>query len=120
MECVTAWLDGMPDTWLRIVALAGLVGVFLAAVGLALGVYQMVTGRRANRLLKEMQFQQKEHERHLKGVEQFLFQKFGERIEIRGHVEAPAAEGTVLVGKRPAKKPSFLLTLRRLLGILRP
>ena len=113
MECVTAWLDGMPDTWLRIVALAGLVGVFLAAVGLALGIYQMVTGRRANRLLKEMQFQQK-------GVEQFLFQKFGERIEIRGHVKNPAAEGTVLVGKRPAKKPSFLLTLRQLLGRLHP
>ena len=53
MECSAAWLNGISDTWLRIVALTGPVGLFVGAAGFGLGVYQMVTGMKANRLLKE-------------------------------------------------------------------
>ena len=105
MEWITAWLDGIPDTWLRDGALAGLIIGFTA---LGMGAYQMITGSSANRRLKEMELRQKASKRDLKEVGQFLFQKFGERIEIRGNFEAPAAEMTASGGFRRTKKPSFL------------
>ena len=120
MEWITAWLNGISDTWLRVFALAGV-------VGLGLGAYQMVTGWRANKRQKAMQIRQEEmhllEKRNaicLKGIEQFLYQHFGDRAEIRAIFEAPAPEMTVSVGKRPSKKPTFRLTLRRLLGKLFP
>ena len=48
MDWITAWLDGVPDTWLRAGALAGLTVGFIA---LGMGIYQMVTGSQANRRL---------------------------------------------------------------------
>ena len=80
----------------------------------------MVTGWKANRRLKAMEHRLKESERRTKDTQQFLFQKFGDRAEIRVNLEAPAPEMTVSVGKRKAKKPTFLLTLCRLLGKLLP
>ena len=131
MGWVCTWIDGISDTWLRIFALAGVAGLFLGAIGFGLAVYQMVTGRRAVRLLKKaachqekMERRQEESDRCLKGIEQFLYQKFGDRAEIRAIFESPAMEGKAEVGIRKAekdeKKPTFLLTLRKLLGKLFP
>ena len=107
MECITAWLEGIPDTWLRVIALAGPVGLFLAA-------YQMVTGWRANSRLKRLEKLVEQES----GTREFVFQKLGDRSEIRGHTTFDAPEMTVSVGKRTMKKPIFLLRLRRLLGKL--
>ena len=127
MECLTAWLNGISDTWLRVFALAGVVGLFLGTAGLGLGAYQMVTGWRANKRQKAMQIRleemhllEKKNESCLKGIEQFLFQHFGDRAEIRAIFEAPAPEMTVSVGKRRAEKTTSPWTLRRLLGKLFP
>ncbi len=74
-----------------------------------------------------MERRQEESDHRLKGIEQFLFQKFGDRAEIRAIFEAPAIEATAKVGKRkPNKgeqepiKPTSPLTLRRFLGKLFP
>ena len=95
-------------------------GLIIGFTALGVAGYQMVTGLKANRLLKEAACRQDESDRCLKGIEQFLFQKFGDRAEIRAIFEAPEMKATVIVGKRPAKKPPFRLTLRRLLGKLFP
>ena len=117
MEWITAWLDGIPGAWLRVFALAGPVGLFL-------GAYQMVTGWRANRLLKKADCRQEKIDLRLKSVEQFLINKFGKRSEIQGQTkfDAPEMTATVKVRKRKkdVKKPAFLLTLRRFLGKLFP
>ena len=41
-------------------------------------------------------------------------------VRIEGSTKFDAPEMSAIVGKRPAKKPTFLLTLRRLLGKLFP
>ena len=117
MDWITTWLDGVPDTWFRAGALAGLI---ISVIALGMGIYQMVTGLRANRQLKKIHLQQEEHELYLKDIQQFLFKKFGKRIEIRAHFEGQIAESTTSIEVRRKKKSSFLLTLRRLLGKLCP
>ena len=117
MEWIISWLNGISDTGLRAGMLAGLVIGFMA---LCVAGYQMVTGVKANRLLKKAACRQEESDRCLKGIEKLLLQEFGDRAEIRAIFDAPALEATVIVGKRPAKKPTFLLTVRRLLGNLFP
>ena len=102
MEWITTWLDGISDTWLRVFALAG-------SVGVALGIYQMVTGWRANRRLKEMDRRLDKAEQERATIRDFLFQEFGKRAEIRALFEAPEPGMTVSVGKRREKKPTFLL-----------
>ena len=113
MEWIVAWLNGIPDTWLRAFAVSG-------AVGLALAVWQVVTGWQANRRLKEMDLRQKESERRLEEIQQFLFKKFGKRIEIQGAFKAEKAEMTATVGVRPEKKTTVRLTFRQWLGKLFP
>ena len=48
----------------------------------------------------------------------YLRRKSDMRVE--GHITFGAPEMTVSVGKRPAEKPTFPLTMRRLLGKLFP
>ena len=110
MDWITAWLDGVPDTWLRAGALAGLTVGFIA---LGMGIYQMVTGLQANRRLRDIQQENSE-------IKKFLFKKFGKRIEIRASFKGQIAETTTSIEVRRKKKSSFLLTLRRLLGKLLP
>ena len=113
MEWIISWLVGISDTWLRAGMLSGLIIGFTA---LGVAGYQMVTGLKANRLLKEAACRQDESDRCLKGIEQFLFQKFGDRAEIRAIFEAPEMKATVIVGKRPAKKTSFPLDATPIVG----
>ena len=113
MEWITAWLDGIPNTWIRACALGG-------GAALVMEVYQMVTGWRANRRLKRMDERQNKMERDQSETSEFLFQKFGKRIPIRGHFEAPAAEMIASGSFRNKKKHNFLFTfLRKAWAIMR-
>ena len=104
MDWITAWLDGVPDTWLRAGALAGLI---VGIIALGMGIYQMVTGVRANRQLKKIHLQQEEQELYLKGIQQFLFKKFGKKIEIRPHFKGQITGITTSIEVRRKKKSFF-------------
>ena len=103
MDYVISWIEGLPDFWLRIIALAAL----------CIGVYQMFMGIRANRRLKKMEEQSRiRHE----ATQQFLFQKFGTKIEIKaeGSFEAPKADVTVKATKRSKNRFKLLALFAKL------
>ena len=92
--------------------LAGLVIGFMA---LGVGVWQMHMSRSRYKRLKKDHDDFKENDRL---ILDYLRRKFDVRLE--GSTEFSAPEMTVSVSKRPKKKPTFLLTLRQLLGKLFP
>ena len=109
MEWVTTWINGISDTWLRIFALAG-------SVGVVLGAYQMVTGWQANKRLKRLEAiipRIERQEQDICTLKDLFIQEFGKRTEIQGAFEANKAEMTASVGVRRKKKPGALLNLLR-------
>ena len=67
---------------------------------------------------KELKKDQDELKNNQTRILDYLRREFDVRLEANTNFHAP--EATVSVGKRPAKKPTFLSTLRRLWGKLRP
>ena len=105
MEWITTWLNGIPDTWLRVFAIAGPI-IGLLALGLA--GFQMFMSRCRYKKLKKTQDR----------IVDYLHREFDVRLDASATFVEP--EMTVSVGKRREKKPTFPLTLRRLLGKLFP
>ena len=106
MDYVISWIRELPDFWLRIIA--------LAAFGI--GVYQVVAGILANRRLKRMEDRIRNAEETNEATQQFLFQKFGTKIEIKaeGSFEAPKADVTVKARKRNKNRFKLLALFGKL------
>ncbi len=109
MEWFTTWINGISDTWLRIFALAG-------SVGVVLGAYQMVTGWQANKRLKKLEEiipRIARQEQDIRTLKDLFIQEFGKRTEIQGAFEANKAEMTASVSVRRKEKPVAPLNLLR-------
>ena len=86
----------------------GIAALVISLVALGVAGWQMYMSRRRYRELKCTQDR----------ILDFLHREFDVRLE--GSTKFNTLEASVSVGKREAIKPTFLLTLRRLLGKLFP
>ena len=125
MECITAWLDGLPDTWLRAGTMGGLV---ISLVALGVVGWQMYMSRARYKELRKHQKCLKDDQEILKNnqsrILDYLHREFDVRFEAHTNFDAPVMAATVGIRKqnkdeKKPTKPTFLLTLRRWLGKLR-
>ena len=86
----------------------GIAALVISLVALGVGGWQMYMSRSRYRELKCNQDR----------ILDYLHREFDQRL--KGSTKFNALEATVSVGKRRATKPTFRLTLRRLLGKLFP
>ena len=93
----------------------GIAALVISLVALGVGGWQMYMSRSRYKELKKDHDDLKENDRLILG---YLHREFG--LRLKGSTTFAEPEMTVSVGKRRAKKPTFLLTLRRLVGKLFP